>query len=316
MVNPIAGWGRGLQAGRQLESVLQELDLPYAIRHTGPSPQDSAPALVRQLLAEGYDCLASVGGDGTFSQVAAAVVESGLDVPVVLVPGGTGNVMARALGVRSGRTWLRRLFGSPTGTVLDAAIIGDRMSFAVAGVGFDAKVVRALRRSAMLPRLAGWAATGLSQLNQLRPFRLRLRPLPDPASPASGLPPDAPSFEDLALCLAICNTAHYGGGLHMAPGADPSDGRLDYCLIGDVPLPELPALGVALLLGCQALHPAVRMWRTSASFMAETDPPEPWHYDGEPGGLTPAQVSIRPACLRVLLAPPPAPRSPAKPPAG
>jgi diacylglycerol kinase (ATP) len=297
IVNPTAGWGRGLQIGRRLESVLLEMGLPHELHWTAPSQHAGAPELARRLLGSGCDCLAAVGGDGTFSQVASVVATSPSPVPVALVPAGTGNAMARALRMRNAPGWLRQLFRAPDTITVDAALIGDRMSFAVAGVGFDAQIVRALRRTAILPRLAGWAAAGVTQLDKLRPFRLRLVPVDAADRPGANLH----IIDQPALCLAICNGPYYGGGLHMAPGADPADGALDYCLIGDVPLPEIPSLAASLLLGRHGLHPAVRMWRTGARYLVETDPAAPWHYDGEPGGVTPTTVGIRPASLRVLV---------------
>lgn len=286
IVNPTAGWGRGAAIGRLLDSVLAQLGIEHRMFATERPGQ--AADLARELLGQGWDCLAVVGGDGTFSQVAA--VAAGGPVPVALVPAGTGNAMARALGVDGSRRGLEAVFRHPVRREIDTAAINGRPFFALAGIGFDAQLVRSLRRSPLLPRTAGYIATGLLQLGKLRPFALHLE--------GAG----APYEHGRALCLAVCNGPFYGAGLPVAPAAELSDGRLDFCLLDDVPVPELPLVGAALLRGRHASRADVHAWQGTA-LRVETDPPAPWHADGEPGGLTPAAIELRPVRLSLLVPP-------------
>ncbi len=182
------------------------------------------------------------------------------------------------------------MFANPMRRLIDSATLNGYPFYAIAGVGFDAELVRSLRRSPMLPRTAGYIATGLLQLSKLRPFELRLR---------DGL---IPVGKTSALCLAICNGPFYGGGLPVAPDADMTDGYLDFCLLGDIPYSELPLVGAALLRGRHAAWRGVHVWQ-GTSLHVETDPPVPWHIDGEAGGLTPVTIEIRPASLSLLMPP-------------
>lgn len=274
--------------------MLDQLGLSYMVHQT-LGPGDAARLACSLIYEPSVTSLAVVGGDGTFSEVAG--VAAGTHMPVALIPAGTGNAMARAIGARSDGDWIRALWSRPLTRTMDMGTANGRPFAAVAGLGFDAELVKALRRTALLPRLAGWVATGVTQIRKLRAFEIE--------GSGRGEGPEALELASgPALCLAICNSPYYGAGIPMAPQAVMSDGLLDFCLLREVPVVDLPLLAVALAQGRHSQHPAVAMWR-GRSMQLRTDPPVPWHVDGEHGGVTPVTVEIRPSCLEVLLPAPP-----------
>lgn len=144
LVNPSSGRGRGAEAAARAIERLDQLQAPVRV-FAGDSVDDTR-RLAREAVGTRPRALVVVGGDGTLSSVLDAVVGSG--VPIALVPAGTGNDLARALGLP---------FGGPEAAAAAAELavhgrpraidIGEAESesgttrfLTVAALGFDANV--------------------------------------------------------------------------------------------------------------------------------------------------------------------------------
>src|SRR5258705_9943364 len=155
IINPISGAGvdRGA-AARRVELVHEEArrrKLPAGIHPTGRAghARDFAAASA----AAGADLVIVWGGDGTLNEVGAALI--GSMTILGLVPAGSGNGLAAALGTpREPRAALAVAFDGDTRTI-DAGLMGDRPFFNIAGIGFDARVAR-LFNARGAGRRGGW----------------------------------------------------------------------------------------------------------------------------------------------------------------
>jgi diacylglycerol kinase (ATP) len=141
IVNPMAGKGRGARTAAEAERMLRDAGAEVGVL-TGSSPAHTLE-LARRAVADGPDGVVVVGGDGTLVDIVAMLADAG--TPITLVPAGTGNDLARALGIPTGAPGIAAqlaLHGVPRridlGTIVSQ---GESRSFlTVAALGFDAKV--------------------------------------------------------------------------------------------------------------------------------------------------------------------------------
>ena len=291
IVNPTAGSGRAV---RLLPWIRERLaQRPDAALHVTGRPGE-AEQLAARAADDGCDRVVAVGGDGTIQEVVNGILGAGARTAIGIVPVGSGNDLARSLGLPAdpAEAWTVAI-GRAT-RAIDAALAtnGERRQrwFASAGgIGFDAQVAAAMatRRGWQAGR-AGYLLTTLTELRRFDNRRLRLV--------LDGAP-----LERRALLVAIANGPYYGGGMRIAPDAEPDDGWLDLCVVGDVSrltaIRELPNL----YRGTHVRNPAVSLHR-ARQVEIEGDGVTQAHLDGEPFGSIPLRVEIRPACLEIAAA--------------
>jgi len=276
------------------------------------------------------DAILIFGGDGTFHRHLGALVKLGL--PVLVVPLGSGNDFARALGLRSKHNSLaawRRYVSEGSGLrAIDLGVITplsmgelsgsdaagcvatdepgksrrvtaehrDAKYFCcVGGVGLDAEVAR---RANLLPRWlrrhGGYALSLPSALLHLAAPPMTLS-VPS-ADPADGFTPRSSKPTVLA---AFANTPHYGGGMTIAPGAEMDDGQLDICLLSDVNRFKLFCLFPTVYFGRHLGVENVEYFR-AARLRIETETAMDVYADGEFVCHTPIEVTVAPQALRVI----------------
>ena len=173
IVNPYAGRSGRIAArtdhrGRLAREALASCGVRGEVAFTGH--RGTARALARSLVEAGATSLVCWGGDGTVNEVASEAARHGL--PLGIVPGGSGNGLARELGLdRQPEAALRTALRGPE-RILDAGEIDGRFFANVAGVGFDAHVARLAER---FERRGAWSyfAAGIPELLAYRAGDLR-----------------------------------------------------------------------------------------------------------------------------------------------
>lgn len=250
----------------------------------------------------GHDRVVAVGGDGTIQEVINGLLSAGIGsdggpTTLGIVPGGSGNDLARSLNLpRSPLEALEVALGANTQPLDVGRATNDgaiRYFAAAGGTGFDAQVAHT-----MATKTQGWqrGRTGyfLATLNELRRFRnreLRLRLATDDGARA---------IEGRFLFVAFANGPYYGGGMQICPDASTTDGMLDVCLVGDISrlgaLRELPGIYRAAHVN----HPLVEIVRVR-ELAIEGQAGTRVHLDGEPFGELPAQVSVLPGAVTVAV---------------
>ena len=287
IVNPTAGAGR---AGRLIPWLRQRLEQRPEVELQVTRRAGEAESIASNAVRDGHDRVIAVGGDGTVQEVVNGLL-GGPAVELGIVPVGTGNDLARSLGLppEPGSAW-KAAMGRHTRS-LDAARgrngAGQERWFASAGgIGFDAQVAAAMvRRRGWQAGKAGYVLTTLAELRRFENRRVTITL-------------DDQTFSRSVLFVAIANGAYYGGGMKIAPGAEVDDARLDVCVVGDISritaLREMPNL----YRGTHVRNPAVSM-HTAQTVRIEGDPATLAHLDGEPFGRLPLQVQIVPGVLSV-----------------
>lgn len=290
IVNPTAGGGRAARLIPWLRERLArrpEVEL-YVTRRPG-----DAEARASGALRAGNDRVVAVGGDGTVQEVVNGLVEASAPAQLGVLPVGTGNDLARSLGLPSdpAAAWTVAIGRSVRTLDLGRARNGDdeeRWFASAAGIGFDAQVAAtmAARRGGRFSR-AGYLLTTLAELRRFSNRRVRLVL-------------DGETIERDVMFVAIANGAYYGGGMRIAPDARTDDGHLDVCIVGDITrltaLRELPNL----YRGTHVRNRAVSMHRAHALTIVADDPTR-IHLDGEPFGSLPLSVALVAGALSVAV---------------
>jgi diacylglycerol kinase (ATP) len=151
------------------------------------------------------DAIVAAGGDGTFRQAAAVLAGLGIgDMPIGLIPLGTGNVLAHELGLRRTADAVADMLIFGTERIVYGALANDEPFYLMAGVGFDGHVIATL--SQRLKRLTGQAAYAPAVLSVLQ------RPVDDLAIEIDGA-------HHTANWLIAANGRYYGGRFVAAPTA-------------------------------------------------------------------------------------------------
>jgi len=250
------------------------------------------------------DAILIFGGDGTLHRHLPALVR--LQVPVLVVPAGSGNDFARALQIRSDRDSLRvwRAFESGNihaqsidlGVITASALPEQKCYFCcVAGCGLDSI---ATSRANQMPRWlrahGGYAISLLPLLLRLPAFAMRLT-LEDMKSKDE----KTSSPGKRTMLAAFANTQFYGDGMRIAPQADFTDGKLDVCRISTMNPFKLVCMFPTVYFGRHLLSSKVE-YSKAERVLIETEIPLDIYADGEFVCQTPAEISVAPRSLRVI----------------
>jgi diacylglycerol kinase (ATP) len=268
--------------------------------------------------ADQADVILLFGGDGTIHRHLSQLVKLGL--PVLVVPAGSGNDFARALGLRRVRdslaSWRNFCAGENNVHAIDLGVItplqdagespaphessrdsvlGTRYYFcSVAGLGLDSEVAR---RANDLPRWlrghGGYALTLVPTIFRFAPFPVKIS-TPDAAGGW------ASRSEQPTMLAAFANTSTYGGGMRIAPRAQMDDGQLDVCVVRGLRPLKLASLFPSVYFGRHLTVREVEYYQATR-LLVETETPLDIYADGEYVCKTPVEVSVERAALRVMV---------------
>lgn len=291
IINPISGTGgRSEVARRRAEmaaAILRGRGIDGDVRLT-EHPRHACD-LARAAVAAGASLVVAWGGDGTVNEVAATLVFGG--VPLGIVPAGSGNGLARALGLplEPKAALVAALDGRDR--VIDAGEIDGHLFFNLAGIGLDATVAH------------GFAATGLERRGFFRYLQVGARELFQYEADEYTVVVDGTTVAHRrALFVTVANGTEYGNRAVIAPHARLDDGRLDVVIVGDRS-PVATLLAAPLVFAGQAARvPGVTM-TTGVDVEIASARPSVYHVDGEPhvGGAV-LKARVHPRALRVRVA--------------
>ena len=271
----------------------------------------------------GVDVVLLLGGDGTLHRHLGQLVE--LKLPVLVVPCGSGNDFARALGMLKTAdalaAWRKFVSGANNVRSVDLGVItplgmepgdgsaaklsgpsagnvgskGKRYFSCVSGVGLDGEIARRANR---LPRWlrahGGYALSLPGALAGFRSPRLKVMERPGDEAGAWKVQSDQPT-----LLAAFANTAVYGGGMKVAPRALMDDGLLDICVIENVSALRVLRLFHLVYSGRHTGLKEVKYFQ-AAGARVEAESRLEVYADGEFVCQTPVEIGVAPGALRVV----------------
>ena len=287
IVNPISGAGMDPSvAGKRVALLRSELER----RQLEPSITLTERAgHARELAAAAVDARADLvivwGGDGTVNEVGCALL--GSQTVMGLVPAGSGNGLAAALGVpREPRAAVARILDGAT-RAIDAGVLAGRPFLNVAGIGFDARVAAMFNQRARGSR-GRWPYVSIAVREGCRycgrEYELEL---------------DGEQRRLRAFLMVFANGREFGMGARIAPGALLDDGLLDATIVEERGIIARFWHARHLAFGTVERAPRVHV-RPVRRAVVRADGPIEFHVDGEPGiAEGPVEVMVLPGALRV-----------------
>jgi YegS/Rv2252/BmrU family lipid kinase len=266
IINPTSGPPRRGGAAARVRlawSTLERLGVVADV-HVTERP-GHAHELALAAVEAGARLVVAWGGDGTINEVGRALVHR--PVSLGIVPAGSGNGLARDLGLSfNPRRALERALGSPD-RVIDAGEIGGKMFFNVAGIGLDAHVAAAAGTRENRRGLIPYLLTGARNLASYRPTEYSLEI-------------EGAGSETAALAVVIANSRQYGFNAQIAPTAALDDGVLDLVVIESRSLVGNLIRLPSLFLGSIHRQVGVRVSKVR-SMVIRARTPMLFHVDGE-----------------------------------
>lgn len=288
IINPISG-------GVRPEAARLRAELASAIvdRHGDPAEvfvtarAGHARELTKAAVARGARLVMAWGGDGTINEVASALAFG--EVPLGIVPAGSGNGLARQLGVPAkAADAIRHAIGMEPRRI-DVGEMGDRLFVNIAGIGVDAHVAwRFNERGGGRRGLITYAVATAGAMMTYRPAHYSI-------TTSDGC------VQVRAILVTVANSSEFGNGACIAPGARVDDGQLDLVVMEErwrlQTLWNLPRL----FNGTVGSAPGCTMRRVDRATI-ECEQPMFYHVDGEPvAGGTSLRVRIHPGALNVCV---------------
>jgi YegS/Rv2252/BmrU family lipid kinase len=262
--------------------------------------------LTRQALEQGADLILAVGGDGTFSEAANGFFKNGApvnpDAELAFLTSGSGCDVRKTFNwpmpdeivpmleiIKSGKTRMLDV-GRMTYETLEGES-GSRYFVNITSFGLGGAVSSAVNRSRIAKKFGGsfafsWHSLVQGLLYKNQKIRLQI---------------DDDFDEELDITIAVvANCQYFGGGMHIAPNADPSDGLFDVLVGHGLKKSEFSSLFASLGKGGHVGHPKIIQRRAKRIIATSLDPkPVRQDVDGESPGALPSTFEIMPGAIRV-----------------
>ncbi len=231
------------------------------------------------------EILVAVGGDGTINEIASAMDGSGKIMGII--PYGSGNGLARSLGIPLNDMGAVQRLNKLNVNNIDSGTFNGRSFFNMAGIGFDAHI-SAIFASNVKRGLGGYVKTAIREISnyQSQHYILEI---------------DGKRIARDAFMINIANSSQFGNNAHISPFASLKDGLLDVCITKPFPLYQFPVLGYRMF--SRSTHRSkyveiikgkeIRIVREGGGAI---------HLDGEPFDMaSELQINIKPLSLSVLV---------------
>lgn len=288
LTNPAAGHGNARHAAERALARFQQRGVN--VNHIVGSTAQHARQLLEEALAAGTDAVVVAGGDGVISLALQSLALG--DVPLGIIPAGTGNDHAREYGLPTGDPEAAADVVSEghTETIDLGRIVEDDGAVSwfgtVMAAGFDSLVSDRVNRMRWPHGRMRYNVAMVAEISRLRllPFRLTFDD-------------DDPLDIDLTLA-AFGNTRSYGGGMLICPGADHADGLLDVTMVHSDSRTKLIRLFPTVFNGTHVLLDEVST-RRAKSIRVEC-PGINAYADGDYVAPLPVTVSAVPGALQIL----------------
>lgn len=280
VINPVAGQGKGATVGTYVAGWLTQRKIPYTLI-TGKSSTSLADQL-GNFLEKCTDCegVIAVGGDGLLHLVLQKIVPA--QIPLALIPAGTGNDFVRTLG------WSLDSFDehlecvtTTKPTPIDLGLVDGEWFGAILSTGFDS-VVNEKANGLSWPKGAmKYNAAIAIELPRFRPRHYEIFL-------------DDQTLSTEAMLIAVSNGRSYGGGMLVCPDANISDGLFDVMILRPVSKVEFLKVFPRVFTGTHVSHPAVEILRSKT---VRIESKAVAYADGERIGQLPVSAECIPGAL-------------------
>jgi len=284
VINPVAGQGKGASVGTHVAGYLNSRGIKYEII-IGRNGIDQADSLQR-FLDRNPDCsgVIAVGGDGLLHLVLQKITPA--QVPLAVIPAGTGNDFVRTLGwsLEDVDAILEAVLSKKPSSV-DLGLVDGEWFAAILSTGFDSIVNEKANAMSWPKGPMKYNAAIAIELPRFKPYHYEIVL-------------DDRTISTQAMLIAVSNGRSYGGGMLVCPQADVSDGYFDVMVLHPVSKLEFIKVFPRVFKGTHITHPAVEIVR-SKSVKITADAVA--YADGERIGQLPVSAQCIPGALMTWL---------------
>lgn len=283
IVNPKAGTNLQKHIRESVEKYLNHDQFEYGFKYTEHAGH--ARELALEALAEGYDIVTAVGGDGSINEVASALI--GTKAILGIIPAGSGNGLAMHLGYGRDVEGAVRKLNTAQEKIIDVGLMNDRPFINLAGIGFDGLVSNMMKGSnwrGFIPYFLKSVEAGLKYTPSLCTIEMDDRVL-----------------TEKCFAITIANGPMYGYNFQIAPDARMDDGLFEVVILKDAPRWQYFAAVPATLIG-KIYDASFVEHFTTKRVRISTEGTNYTHLDGEglvqEGDLT---FEMKPKSLHILV---------------
>ena len=225
-----------------------------------------ASLLTRNALDRGFDYIVAVGGDGTVNEIARTMVHS--NAILGIIPLGSGNGLARDLGISMGMKKAIETIIAGKVITIDYCKANDYVFFCTCGVGFDANVSERFSEGKRRGPIS-YVKSAITEYIKFKPdtYKITLD--------------NGSTVEEKAFLVTCANASQYGNNAYIAPNANIRDGKMDIIMLA--PFHPINAGTIAIQLFTRQIenNHKVHCFR-SKKVIIERTAAGPMHIDGDP----------------------------------
>lgn len=274
IINKYAGHHQGAKAVDVVIPILKRLECSVAYAFT--QYPGHATELAIKASADGYDLVVAVGGDGTVNEVATGLI--GSETPMGIIPMGSGNGLARELGISMKMKKSARTLVCGSNLCLDVCQLNDQRFLCTSGIGFDAQIAEKMSKASTRGFLK-YVQLTIQESIFYKPMNIRMKI-------------DGVLFEEPAFLITFANASQFGNNAFIAPAASMTDGLIDVVIVRKFNKLWMPVFAIALFSRLIPKLPFVKCFKARQIDLEYANTPY-FHFDGEPGSLkTPARIEI------------------------
>jgi YegS/Rv2252/BmrU family lipid kinase len=282
IINPIAGTGKHKKVETAINRVLDRTLFHYDIQYT-LHPKHGI-AISQDAIAENYDIVVAVGGDGTVNEVGTPLI--GTNVTLAVIPTGSGNALARHLKISMNVESALKKINLLNIAKIDTAEMNSHKFIGVSGVGFDGYIAK-LFSQVKKRGFRSYIRLVSKEVFKYKPEEYTIRF-------------DGKAIIQKAFLICVANSSEYGNSAQIAPGADIKDGYLDLCIISQFPLIKTPVITLKLFNQTINTSQYNEMFKIKSVKISKQGAIMA-HIDGEPVDMgNEIEIKINPLSLQII----------------
>jgi diacylglycerol kinase (ATP) len=282
IINPKSGVHQKNDLPKLIDQTIDKRKFDFDIVHTEYA--EHARELTRQAMVEKIDIVCAVGGDGSVHEVGTELI--GKTTLLAILPAGSGNGLARHLGIPLDLKEAVRRINFPNSMKMDTVLVNDRSFLNVGGFGFDAIIAK---KFSSYESRGFW---GYARLISREYFSF------NPSNFVIEIDGKRREME-LVLCT-VANASEFGNGLCISPYSKIDDGLIELCLLKPFPSLSIPAVLYKLFKKKNHQNPysEIISFKKARIYLKDTLA----HFDGEPFVIQEeVNIEVNPKSLNVII---------------
>lgn len=282
IINPISGTGKQENIEEKISQEINSSSFDFFIHYT--NEKGHATKIAQQLVLDKADVVVAVGGDGTVNEIAQALVNSRTILGII--PTGSGNGLARHLGIPQQVNISLRLINTLNTKSIDSCTANNQFFVNVSGIGYDGHIShcfakerkRGLKTYVKLILTEWWTYT-------VKDFQVYVNGIE--------------VFTEAAVLVSFANGSQFGNNVIVSPESIDNDGEIELCILKPFNFYEIPHVLLALVSRRFHLHKKMQIIKCSSATIITQGAKA--HLDGEPKLLgNKIELRVLPKSIHVI----------------